>query len=595
MRLPLLLTLVLTLVLTLGSAFRASATTIVPFPTQAAMVNASDVALAGVVTGVFAEVVGDITYTGYTLTVTEGFRNCVVGQSVSVYHMSCKFGADRMIAAGDLELELGEEYVMCLGTTGAGHLMPLTMGYGVYQRVSDPSTGAEFWVPIENEGIEVLEHPSGVPVEPLMSYPYATFPDLLRASLRDAGFPVEAYAAPTPTRAGLSARAFPPGCTGLFTGATFGSATLAGNRWINPNLSVIQRTGGDAGFGATTTSTVVSNTVAAMNASYQGINLTVGPSNTLPLPNPCSNVTSAVPNNAPAQTIQLYFNDPCNQITNLNGCSGTLGIGGSYVTGTHTYDGAPFGSNAFGYVVVNNGTACLGQANYVLFLAHEMTHAMGLDHIPPSQYPSQNMNPTCCNPINNRDIVCMNYLYAPSVLPVELIAFGGVGFDWGVRLDWATAAENGSDRFEVERSTDGIAFARIGEVEAGGDSRDRRSYRHDDRDAPLGLVYYRLRQLDRDGAEAFSDVIVVDRSQERTLSVWPNPAVVGAALTLSGMQDEEVTITVTDVAGREVFRTKRLIVGGRADVTLPAGLTGGMYYVRTSGAAEALAQSLRLN
>ncbi len=574
-----------------------TATTIVPFPTQADMTNAAEVAVGGIVEGTFVVVEDGISYSGYTLLVTQAIKGVNVGERINVYRLSHTKADFEFRVAGDVELTVGKEYMLFLGSTGRKHLVPLTMGHGIYERVVANDTGEAFWKPISTAGLELMDHPSGVAIEPLMTYPYTTFPELLRASLRDAKFPIETYAAGevSDARAPLSARAFPSGCDGLFTGVALGAVTLAGNRWINSTLSVIPRTGGDTGYGAATTASVVSNAVTAMESAYSGINLSVSGFSALPLPTGCTDASDNVPSNGTAQTIQLYFNDPCNQIPNLSGCSGTLAVGGSYVTGSHTFDGLPFGSNAWGYVVVNNGVSCLSQGNYAIMLEHEMTHAMGLDHIPTALFSNQNMNPTCCNPINARDIVCMNYLYAPVPLPVELIDFAVKNSDRGAELAWTTASETGSAAFVIERSEDGSNFEAIGKVEAAGVSRDSRTYAFLDAQPLAGVSYYRLRLVDLDSAEDFSEIVALDRSEDGKLSIAPNPAGVGSAVVLSGMVDEEVTITVSDVAGREVYRVRQAVIGGRTDLSLPAQVPSGLYYVRTTGAAEVLAQSVRLN
>ena len=568
-----------------------AATTIVPFPTQAAMVNASDVALAGVVVGQVEDVDNGITYFGYEMLVTQGVKNAVPGQKMRVYQMSHLIGEQRLVIAGDLELQIGGEYMLFLGTTGAGHLVPLTMTYGVYERQMTTTGGAGFWVPLDHEGVELMQHPSGVEIQPLMTYPYATFDDLLRSSLRQSDFAIEAYAAPNVPQ--LQARAYPSGCVPLFSGQ-FGTVSTQGSRWINPTLAVIQRAGGDAGFGATVTATVVANAVLAMNQAYQGISLSTGAISPLPLPSNCSSVSNSLSSNGPSQSIQLYFNDPCNEVPNLSGCSGTLALGGSFFTGTHTYDGAFFASSAFGYVTVNNGASCLGQSNYARMLEHEMTHAMGLGHIPASQFPNQNMNASCCNAINTRDIICMNYLYAPVVLPVELAQLSVRPENNGARLSWTTTAEHNSDRFDVQRADDGSSFVSIGNVDAAGTSDKQIAYSYLDR-APLdGINYYLLRQLDRDGVETFSEVVALELGVEHKLVVVPNPATVGSSLMLSGMSDDKVLITVSDVAGREVYRLEALVTGGRAELVMPQQLPAGMYYVRTRGAQEVMAQAVQL-
>ena len=90
-----------------------------------------------------------------------------------------------------------------------------------------------------------------------------------------------------------------------------------------------------------------------------------------------------------------------------------------------------------------------------------------------------------------------------SPLPVVLVSFTARAQGGGdVALAWRTASEKNSARFEVERSTNGTAFAPIGTVPAAGSSSAPRSYVWTDRTVPAqaALLYYRLRQVDTDSA-----------------------------------------------------------------------------------------------
>ena len=93
-------------------------------------------------------------------------------------------------------------------------------------------------------------------------------------------------------------------------------------------------------------------------------------------------------------------------------------------------------------------------------------------------------------------------------LPVTLSAFGAVARDRDVGLAWATAAERDNDYFAVEVSTDATAFAELGRVPGEGDGGHEYDFAHVP-PAP-GLYYYRLRQVDIDGAAAYSTTEVVE-------------------------------------------------------------------------------------
>jgi len=115
---------------------------------------------------------------------------------------------------------------------------------------------------------------------------------------------------------------------------------------------------------------------------------------------------------------------------------------------------------------------------------------------------------------------------ADGALPVELLAFAARSTTAGVTCTWATASEKNSSFFAIERSLNGQEFSAVGRVEAAGNSVQRLDYQFADTQAPTAKVYYRLRQVDTDGTEAFSPVVAVEAglaAAPASLSVVPNP------------------------------------------------------------------------
>jgi len=100
-----------------------------------------------------------------------------------------------------------------------------------------------------------------------------------------------------------------------------------------------------------------------------------------------------------------------------------------------------------------------------------------------------------------------------STLPVELAEFTAVLIsNKDVHLDWATASEAFNDRFEIQRSFDGIEFETIGQVRGAGTSNIWNQYDYiDDRAYLMGFeeVYYRLKQVDTDGVTDYSQIELI--------------------------------------------------------------------------------------
>lgn len=115
---------------------------------------------------------------------------------------------------------------------------------------------------------------------------------------------------------------------------------------------------------------------------------------------------------------------------------------------------------------------------------------------------------------------------ANNPLPVELVEFTGTPEDDHNRLAWTTLSEINSDRFELQRSADGITFEKIGEVKGAGNSISLLRYEFRDPDVVPGEMYYRLRIVDMDGSYEFSGTIVISRGSSQhglVKYVYPNP------------------------------------------------------------------------
>ena len=172
-------------------------------------------------------------------------------------------------------------------------------------------------------------------------------------------------------------------------------------------------------------------------------------------------------------------------------------------------------------------------------------------------------------------------------LPVELTAFTATAAGpAAVRLAWATASEKNSAWFDVERSADGVAFARMGTVAAAGSSSAARSYELLDARLPAGaaLLYYRLKQVDADGTFSYSPVRTValaGAGAAAGLALYPNPA--HSAATLLGALPGAV-VTVLDALGRPVA-SATADAAGTAALALPALLPAGVYVVRAGSRA----------
>ena len=155
-------------------------------------------------------------------------------------------------------------------------------------------------------------------------------------------------------------------------------------------------------------------------------------------------------------------------------------------------------------------------------------------------------------PNPTQDIIAgdCNSLVAP--LPVELVSFTAKAAENHVALQWKTASELNNDRFEIERSKDGISFETIGTVNGNGTTNEEQDYAYYDRTVVDGIYYYRLKQVDYDGKFEKSQVVQVRMSgAQNAVSVFPT--VIKDQINIQTDHTERPTV-VSDVTGR-ILRT----------------------------------------
>jgi hypothetical protein len=113
---------------------------------------------------------------------------------------------------------------------------------------------------------------------------------------------------------------------------------------------------------------------------------------------------------------------------------------------------------------------------------------------------------------------------AGNSLPVLLSDFSANLINNQTALTWTTDQENNSNRFEVERSSDGTTWTTIASIAAKGNSSVQNKYAYTDRTPVTGINYYRLKMIDMDNTFEYSEVKSVRAAFSANVRVYPNPA-----------------------------------------------------------------------
>ena len=111
------------------------------------------------------------------------------------------------------------------------------------------------------------------------------------------------------------------------------------------------------------------------------------------------------------------------------------------------------------------------------------------------------------------------------ILPVELTHFKAARKGFNNQLTWQTASEENNKGFHIEKSVDATNWQVIGFVSGKGTTTGFSNYEFQDKQPWSGLNYYRLKQIDFDGKQEYSEIRSVQNDQSNSrLSIYPNPS-----------------------------------------------------------------------
>lgn len=165
-------------------------------------------------------------------------------------------------------------------------------------------------------------------------------------------------------------------------------------------------------------------------------------------------------------------------------------------------------------------------------------------------------------------------------LPVKFGNIMGYEKSAGVQIDWTAYSEENVAQYIVERSADGQHFSEVGTVAARNNASEIQ-YGFFDANPLAGYNFYRLRNVDIDGKNGYSNIIRVDLTKGgKDITVYPNP-VRGGNISYGSAQlaKGNYTVRIINAGGQQVFTQRFSHTGGAINqsVQLPASLNSGFY------------------
>jgi hypothetical protein len=160
------------------------------------------------------------------------------------------------------------------------------------------------------------------------------------------------------------------------------------------------------------------------------------------------------------------------------------------------------------------------------------------------------------------------------ILPVTFMGITAKKEGTSTRVQWDVADEIDVQGYEIERSTNGINFTRVGYMP----STKKPAYHFVDASMTEGTVYYRVKNVDLDGKFKYSSIVKLSgKSSTIVLKAFPLPARTQLTVQHDKMQQGVLSLATAD--GRNV--RNQMVAPGTIQTQVDLnGLTPGLYILR---------------
>jgi hypothetical protein len=168
------------------------------------------------------------------------------------------------------------------------------------------------------------------------------------------------------------------------------------------------------------------------------------------------------------------------------------------------------------------------------------------------------------------------YNTSSNPFPVEMLPLQATPATDAIRLNWTTLREVNNSHFNIQRSTDGQDFQKIGEKPSkapGGNASQQLQYTMLDENVEYNQrYYYRLKQFDLDGKSSYSNVaeaiLTNTPSGDVQVTLYPNPTEGRVNLQITAQQTSQVRAAFYDATGRLVYEVRESVKPGTQSLNL---------------------------
>ncbi len=165
-----------------------------------------------------------------------------------------------------------------------------------------------------------------------------------------------------------------------------------------------------------------------------------------------------------------------------------------------------------------------------------------------------------------------------SILPVQFLSFNTHKANGKIKLTWSTDNEINNSHFNIEKSVDGKSWQVIGMVFAK-ESGNVNSYEFIDGSKQESNSYYRIQQVDRDGAVSYSRVQVIREQQVQNLANIYSPAKNSVRVKFEAPVSSSVEVRVFNANGQMMGSKSASLSSTSVDLTMN-NIRNGAYVVQ---------------
>jgi hypothetical protein len=165
----------------------------------------------------------------------------------------------------------------------------------------------------------------------------------------------------------------------------------------------------------------------------------------------------------------------------------------------------------------------------------------------------------------SRFIIVMKALV---ILPLNYTKVTATAKQTGIEVNWKTMSETGVRDFDVEKSADGLLFAKAFTTAASNNATGK-NYGWLDAQPTEGWNYYRIRSNDLAGQKQYSSIVKAVWKNTGFVTVYPNQTTDGkVTLNFKGLPAGDYGITLTGSNGEQVYKNNLLHTGGNSSYTV---------------------------